>query len=478
VANKPKKDDPNKVEERWVLWSDLEAGVNLKAGHPVVLLLGDHHTPADTTTLTPSSATTKAPGPTAPATTTKAPGNDTTQQPPPAATTTAPPSAATTQSVPSGNTTAPPSDATTQSGPSGSTTAPPSDATTQPSASASTTKPPATTTQSGPANTTTSHGDATGSGPPNTTSEPPNPGAPSTTTHPPATTTLHPASTTTAHPASTTTAHPATTTTAHPAATTTAHPANTTTLKKGKRYTLTADHFDTAKAFPKPEAAAFATYKKVCEVVNGDASVQLLILGHTDTQASDSYNLTLSDERAAAVKAFLLNDVESWMPYYSNSDAQKKWGIKEDQYMLKSLPDAKDGSSPNPPQPYYSRDANGVSNADFTAALKKFQADAGEPATGTVNQATRRKLIAAYMSLEGTSVNSSTTIQSKGCGKRNLAVQTPDNTANADNRRTEIYVFFGAVTPDASAWNKADKTTNGPTYAAWKANTDDDSVPA
>ena len=62
--------------------------------------------------------------------------------------------------------------------------------------------------------------------------------------------------------------------------------------------------FDTGKSTIKPESAA--TLQTIAQVLNEDASLKLEIQGHTDNVGMPAANLKLSQERAAAVKAHLI----------------------------------------------------------------------------------------------------------------------------------------------------------------------------
>jgi outer membrane protein OmpA-like peptidoglycan-associated protein len=62
--------------------------------------------------------------------------------------------------------------------------------------------------------------------------------------------------------------------------------------------------FDTGKATIKPESAgALAT---IAEVLKGDPALKIEIQGHTDNVGAAAANLKLSQDRAAAVKAYLV----------------------------------------------------------------------------------------------------------------------------------------------------------------------------
>jgi OmpA-OmpF porin, OOP family len=62
--------------------------------------------------------------------------------------------------------------------------------------------------------------------------------------------------------------------------------------------------FDTGKATLKPESAA--ALAPVGELLKGDAALALEIQGHTDNVGQPAANLKLSQDRAAAVKAYLV----------------------------------------------------------------------------------------------------------------------------------------------------------------------------
>jgi outer membrane protein OmpA-like peptidoglycan-associated protein len=62
--------------------------------------------------------------------------------------------------------------------------------------------------------------------------------------------------------------------------------------------------FDTGKATLKPESAA--TLAPVGELLKGDTALALEIQGHTDNVGQAAANLKLSQDRAAAVKAYLV----------------------------------------------------------------------------------------------------------------------------------------------------------------------------
>lgn len=76
-------------------------------------------------------------------------------------------------------------------------------------------------------------------------------------------------------------------------------------LEEGK-FSTTAILFDVNTATLKP--ASFGVIKEIAGVLKEHGDIRISITGHTDSDGSDAANLTLSQKRAAAVKAVLGND--------------------------------------------------------------------------------------------------------------------------------------------------------------------------
>lgn len=64
--------------------------------------------------------------------------------------------------------------------------------------------------------------------------------------------------------------------------------------------------FDVNKAIVKP--ASYGVIKEIAQVLKDNAAVKVSIVGHTDSDGQSSSNLTLSKQRAEAVKAVLVNE--------------------------------------------------------------------------------------------------------------------------------------------------------------------------
>ena len=99
-------------------------------------------------------------------------------------------------------------------------------------------------------------------------------------------------------------------------------------LKNGK-YSTTGIYFDTAAATIKKES--YGILLDIANMLRDNNDITLQIVGHTDSQGKDDYNLTLSEDRAAAVKQFLVDE----------------FGIQEDrlQFMGKGETEAVDDNS-------------------------------------------------------------------------------------------------------------------------------------
>jgi len=129
----------------------------------------------------------------------------------------------------------------------------------------------------------------------------------------------------------------------------------------------------------------------IADLAGGTAplSPPLSVFGHADPVGNDQYNKFLSGRRAAAIYGMLTRRDEVWEDLYSDTRifAQPvlgdKWGLKSIQTMLNEL---------NGPV-----DVDGQSGPQTSGAIQQFQKANGLPASGTADQATRKKLFLAYM---------------------------------------------------------------------------------
>ncbi|MBS2022676.1 MAG: carboxypeptidase regulatory-like domain-containing protein [Deltaproteobacteria bacterium] len=220
------------------------------------------------------------------------------------------------------------------------------------------------------------------------------------------------------------------------------------------RARMTGMLFDTDVAFLLP--SAMKSIRALKNLYDQHPGLSVLVNGHTDTVGSADYNVKLSDERAASVAAFMSDDVEAWYAHYTGSKNSKKWGTREDQYMLSVLPEGQ--------PPYYVGPINGQAFGATSAAIKKFQSDHGLAADGAAGSDTRHALIKDYMALDGTTLPAGTKLLTHGCGESHPEVPTGDNVDEPRNRRVEVFFFEGDIAPPPRT-----PCNNCPEYPQWKA---------
>ncbi len=176
----------------------------------------------------------------------------------------------------------------------------------------------------------------------------------------------------------------------------------------------------------------------------------VLIVGHTDTTGSASYNQSLSEERAKMVAAFLKDDVEAWLLRYPpGRPTGKTWGVPEDKHMLSHVR-GEDGA------PFYNGPIDMVDwNASTRDAVMRFQrwSNANRKTSlvvdGSLGADTRRALITEYMDKDGATLPGSVTFQLHGCGEHHPIAPTADEVPHALNRRAEIFLFENQIEPPA-----------------------------
>lgn len=76
-------------------------------------------------------------------------------------------------------------------------------------------------------------------------------------------------------------------------------------LKNGK-FSTTGIYFDTAAATVKKES--YGILLDVANMLRDNDDISLQIVGHTDNKGDDTYNQTLSENRASMVKQILVNE--------------------------------------------------------------------------------------------------------------------------------------------------------------------------
>jgi len=216
--------------------------------------------------------------------------------------------------------------------------------------------------------------------------------------------------------------------------------------------------FDTNKTFLLPTAMdALAQIREIYEQM--DPSV-LLVVGHTDTTGEPSVNNPLSLDRAKSVKAYLEDDVDTWLESYDAS-GKGKWGAREDRLMIAAMPD------------FSLRDPE-------EDLVEWFQRTRDLTVDGKAGPQTRKQLITEYMQRDGVTLADDAEldidIQAHGCGESfplagtgfELDKKAADGQEDAFDRRVELFFFdtdFG-VRPAPGA-------PDGPEYLEWRKRADE-----
>ena len=197
------------------------------------------------------------------------------------------------------------------------------------------------------------------------------------------------------------------------------------------------EHFDTDKCFLLPKA--LDSIRDLVTLQREYALTDLLIVGHTDTMASDEHNLTLSLERTSAMRAYLTDKADEWLPWYhSDKQQSKRWGSTENLYMIETL--LKNAGQAQTVLAYQKwHNANAPRKTDY----------AGLTEDGEMGPNTRKQLVLDYMHREDTTVPDNTAIQVHGCGEfftltedeEHVATSAPDEDEEQRNRRVEVFLF-------------------------------------
>ena len=195
--------------------------------------------------------------------------------------------------------------------------------------------------------------------------------------------------------------------------------------------------FDTNKTFVLP--SAMYGIRGLKRYYDHHSGMSLLVTGHSDTVGGPAHNEALSRERAEAMAAYLIEDVDDWVGRYGYGPVSTAWGTTEDQHMLSALPSAE--------TPYYAGPVHGVVDGPTRAAVQSFQSDAGLVVDGVCGPNTRRALVERYMALDETTLPDGVDLQTHGCGEHHLRVPTSDGVDEPLNRRVEVFLFPDGIDP-------------------------------
>ena len=185
--------------------------------------------------------------------------------------------------------------------------------------------------------------------------------------------------------------------------------------------------FDTSKSFLLPTALPGVRF--VTGLYKENRGTDLLVVGHTDTLGTPSYNDPLSLERAKAVVAYLKNDPAAWLDWYGAGKAsEKRWGAVEDDLMIRAVTAERGETIDGSPIRYY-------------------QKTRGLTVDGVAGPQTRTKLLGEYMALAETSVPEDVACKAHGCGENFPLDPTADGTPDQQNRSVEVFFFDNPIAP-------------------------------
>jgi outer membrane protein OmpA-like peptidoglycan-associated protein len=212
------------------------------------------------------------------------------------------------------------------------------------------------------------------------------------------------------------------------------------------RVRLIGGFFDTSKCFVLPRG--LDAVRAVVKMYEEFPKAKLLAAGHTDTAGKPAYNDPLSLERAEAVKDYLTDNVDGWYKWYDASQpTEKRWGAKEDNAMIVTLPGASERDPREEP-------------------VRWFQRTRGLAVDGIAGTQTRHALIREYMSLDGTSLPKGIEVIPHGCGENFPAKATGEDAPAEENRRVELFFFDGELGVEPPPAGKNSKA-GSPRYPEW-----------
>jgi outer membrane protein OmpA-like peptidoglycan-associated protein len=180
--------------------------------------------------------------------------------------------------------------------------------------------------------------------------------------------------------------------------------------------------FDTNKAFLLP--SALEHIREVRKLYDKRPRAKVLIVGHTDITGEPNVNDPLSLNRAKAVKAYLRDDVETWLDFYGDHmHVKARWGPHEDHLMLQAVLAESGEELTDPP-------------------VRHFQATRGLEPDNKLGENTRRAIITEYMAVDGTTLPEGIDPIAHGCGENfPLDKEQDDTTGHAHDRRVELFFF-------------------------------------
>lgn len=159
-------------------------------------------------------------------------------------------------------------------------------------------------------------------------------------------------------------------------------------------------HFDFDSSFILPKAAP--DFRRLGTLREDYHESPMSIFGHADPVGSDTYNKKLSGNRARALFALLVRDLDAWEELFN----EHGWGLRSTQIMLMHLDELEQQRAPAPPpdapppapeEAPFQGPADGKDTAIWRNAVRRFQKANGLTVDGVAGKNTRRKLSELYM---------------------------------------------------------------------------------
>lgn len=222
------------------------------------------------------------------------------------------------------------------------------------------------------------------------------------------------------------------------------------------RARLVGGMFETNKTFLVP--AALGQLKTIVELYETHPRADLVLAGHTDTTGTPAVNDALSLERADAFRAFVTDDVDAWLSWWStDKPAQTRWGNSEDHAMLEVV-------------------LLNLGLFDTSQPIGDYQTLRNLEADGVIGPITRRQLVTDYMATDGTTLPEAITPLIHGCGEsfpladdgQSLDAAVVDGQDDPTDRRVELFFFDAPLGVLPSASDRETSSREAGPYLEWR----------
>lgn len=189
---------------------------------------------------------------------------------------------------------------------------------------------------------------------------------------------------------------------------------------------LPGPHFDFDCSFVRVEG--MATLTTIAQAIRDRPHKKAAVFGHTDAVGNETYNKSLSEQRARIVLGALTHDTQPWEERYKS----EHWGPRVVQTMINAV------------EPDAHLVEDGIAGPRTNEAVKKFQARNGLVVDGVAGPVTRKALFKAYMQkfveqpIEADRFLAFGSSRFMGCGEYNPFTE---NVADETSRRVVVLLF-------------------------------------